>query len=94
MFPSHYEGFGIPILEAFANNCPVCLSNTSCFPEIAGNAAVYFNPNDAQSMQDVLKEMLTCHALREELRLKGAQRGRDFSIGRMVEETCNVYRKL
>ena len=94
VFPSHYEGFGIPILEAFANNCPVCLSNTSCFPEIAGNAAVYFNPNDAQSMQDVLKEMLTCHALREELRLKGAQRGRDFSIGRMVEETCNVYRKL
>ena len=46
VYPSLYEGFGMPILEAFANNCPVCLSNTSCFPEIAGDAGVYFDPND------------------------------------------------
>ena len=94
VFPSHYEGFGIPILEAFANGCPVCLSNASSFPEVAGDAAAYFNPNDAQSMQDVLKELLVSSALRKELSEKGLVRSNDFSIERMVEQTCDVYRKL
>lgn len=94
VFPSHYEGFGIPILEAFANGCPVCLSNASCFPEVAGDAAMYFNPNDAQSMQDSLKEILASEALRDELRSKGTLRSKEYSIERMVEQTCDVYRKL
>ena len=94
VFPSHYEGFGIPILEAFHNNCPVCLSNTSCFPEVADDAAVYFNPNDAQSMHDTLKEVLASSALRNELKKKGALRSNDFTLERMVESTCDVYRKL
>ena len=93
-FPSHYEGFGIPILEAFANGCPVCLSNASAFPEVAGDAAMYFNPNDAQSMHDTLKELVSSAHLRDELRAKGAVRSKDFSIERMVEQTCDVYRKL
>ncbi len=94
VFPSHYEGFGIPILEAFHNNCPVCLSNASCFPEVAGDAAFYFNPGDAHSMHDTLKEILASETLRKELRQIGAQRCKEFSLERMVEETCNVYRKL
>ena len=94
VFPSHYEGFGIPILEAFHNNCPVCLSNASCFPEVAGDAAIYFNPNDAQSMHDTLKEILSSQALREELQQKGALHSKEYSLERMVEQTCNVYRKL
>lgn len=94
VFPSHYEGFGIPILEAFHNNCPVCLSDASCFPEVAGDAAIYFNPNDAQSMHDTLKEILASQALREELQNKGALRSKEYSLERMVEQTCNVYRKL
>ncbi|MBQ2808955.1 MAG: glycosyltransferase family 4 protein [Bacteroidaceae bacterium] len=94
VFPSHYEGFGIPILEAFANGCPVCLSNASAFPEVAGDAAIYFNPSNAQSMQDTLKELLSSTALRDELRQKGIERSKEFSIGRMVEQTCKVYRKL
>ena len=94
VFPSHYEGFGIPILEAFNNNCPVCLSNASCFPEVAGDAAMFFNPNDAQSMHDTLKEVLASSTLREELRQKGALRSKEFSLERMVEQTCDVYRKL
>jgi glycosyltransferase involved in cell wall biosynthesis len=94
VFPSQYEGFGIPILEAFHNNCPVCLSNTSCFPEVADDAAVYFNPNDAQSMHDTLKEVLASSALRNELKKKGALRSNDFTLERMVESTCDVYRKL
>ena len=94
VFPSHYEGFGIPILEAFANGCPVCLSNASSFPEVAGDAALFFNPNDAQSMQDTLKEVLVSSALREELARKGTMRSKEFSLERMVEQTCSVYRKL
>lgn len=94
VFPSHYEGFGIPILEAFANGCPVCLSNASCFPEVAGDAGLFFNPGDAQSMQDALKEMLVSAALRDELRHKGLERSKEFSLEKMVENTCRVYRKL
>ena len=94
VFPSHYEGFGIPILEAFNGGCPVCLSDASCFPEVAGDAAIYFNPGDAQSMHDTLKELLTSSSLRDELRQKGAVRSKEYSLERMVEQTCNVYRKL
>ena len=94
VYPSLYEGFGIPILEAFANGCPVCLSNASCFPDVAADAAIYFNPNDADSMYSTMKELLNSTALREELCTKGTARGKDFSIERMVEQTCNVYRKL
>jgi glycosyltransferase involved in cell wall biosynthesis len=93
-FPSQYEGFGIPVLEAFANGCPICLSNASSFPEVAGDAALFFNPNDAQSMQDTLKEILVSSSLRDELRRKGLERSREFSLESMVDNTCNVYRKL
>ena len=94
VYPSLYEGFGIPILEAFSNNCPVCLSDASCFPEVAADAALYFNPNDADSMYSTLKEAIASQALRNELSAKGTMRGKEFSIERMVEQTCNVYRKL
>ena len=94
VFPSHYEGFGIPILEAFNGGCPVCLSNASCFPEVAGDAAIYFDPGDAQSMHDTLKELLASSNLRDELRQKGTARSKEYSLERMVEQTCNVYRKL
>ena len=94
VFPSHYEGFGIPILEAFHNGCPVCLSRASCFPEVAGDAALYFNPHDAQSMSDALQALVESPALRDEMRLKGLQRIKEFSLERMVQGTCDVYRKL
>ena len=94
VFPSHYEGFGIPILEAFANNCPVCLSDASCFPEVAGDAAMYFAPHDAQSMYDTLREVITNATLRDELRQRGAERIKEFSLKKMVQQTCDVYRKV
>ncbi len=94
VFPSHYEGFGIPILEAFHNGCPVCLSNASCFPEVAGEAGIFFNPHDAQSMSDALQEIISSQALRDELRIKGLERAKEFTLERMVQNTCDVYRKL
>ncbi len=94
VLPSHYEGFGMPIIEAFANGCPVCTSNSSSLPEVAGDAAIYFNPYDSQSMLDAFKEILVSSTLREELKERGAIRSKDFSLERMVEQTCNVYKKM
>lgn len=94
VFPSLYEGFGIPILEAFANNCPVCLSDASCFPEVAADAALYFAPHDAQSMYDTLREVITNETLREDLRRRGNERIKDFSLQKMVQQTCDVYRNV
>lgn len=94
VFPSLYEGFGIPILEAFSNNCPVCLSDASCFPEVAADAALYFAPHDAQSMYDTLREVITSDTLREDLRRRGNERIKDFSLQKMVQQTCDVYRNV
>ena len=94
VFPSLYEGFGIPILEAFSNNCPVCLSDASCFPEVAADAALYFKPHDAQSMYDTLREVITSETLREDLRRRGNERIKDFSLQKMVQQTCDVYRSV
>ena len=94
VFPSHYEGFGMPILEAFHNGCPVCLSNASSFPEVAADAALYFNPYNAQSMLDTLQELVSSERLRDEMRARGSLRIKEFSLERMVQNTCEVYRKM
>ena len=94
VFPSLYEGFGIPILEAFANNCPVCLSNSSCFLEIAQDAVLYFNPQNKQSIFETIQKIITNHELRETLIIKGRKRIVDFSIENMVINTCNVYQNV
>lgn len=58
VFPSLYEGFGLPILEAFVSGCPAVLSDTSCFPEIAGDAAAYFDPNSIEDMREKIAEVV------------------------------------
>ena len=80
VFPSLYEGFGIPILEAFANNCPVCLSNTSCFPEIAQDAAQYFDPTDKISILDSIQKVISNKEKRNDLISKGKEKIKYFSI--------------
>lgn len=88
VYPSLYEGFGIPILEAFKNNCPVCLSNSSCFPEIAKDAAVYFDPNDSSS---IIKAIENTIVNREILIEKGNLRLQYFSWEKAASETEKVY---
>jgi glycosyltransferase involved in cell wall biosynthesis len=93
VFPSLYEGFGMPILEAFANNCPVCLSNTSCFPEIAGNAGVYFDPYDEASMLSAIEKLVYDTAFAESIKMAGRERLKNFSWKKAVTETVSSYIK-
>ena len=89
--PSLYEGFGLPVLEAFAAHCPVALSATSCFPEIAGDAALYFDPSDVSSIERALGRLLSDRALRQALIFRGQERLQKFSWATTAERTVAVY---
>lgn len=91
--PSLYEGFGIPILEAFACGCPVLLSDASCFPEIARDAGVYFDPKNKDSIVSATERILNDSNLRSVLVQKGSERLRDFSSPVMVRATNAVYKE-
>ena len=91
VFPSQYEGFGFPILEAFGQQCPVVLSRASCFPEIAQDAALYFAPHDAAELHTQLARLLHDQALRQALIRQGEIRVRDFTWTRTVADTRKVY---
>ena len=94
LYPSLYEGFGLPILEAFTCRCPVVLSNCSCFPEIAAEAALYFDPLDPDTIKDALHRMLYDRSLRNRMIAKGEQRARDFSIRKEVKKLIDFYHRL
>jgi glycosyltransferase involved in cell wall biosynthesis len=94
VFPSLYEGFGLPPLEAMACGTPVVTSNVSSLPEVAGDAAVLVDPYDTESIADGMRRVLTDPALAEDLRRKGLQRARQFSWTRSVEKTLQVYRDV
>jgi len=93
VYPSLYEGFGMPILEAFSNNCPVCLSDASCFPEIAGEAAAYFDPTDKDSMTQCIEKVMSDKGIAEKLRRAGKTRLKDFSWKKTADMTLNTYQK-
>lgn len=94
VFPSLYEGFGIPILEAFESECPLVLSNTSCFPEIAEDAAEYFNPKSQIEIEQAIKNVIYNERKKEDLRKKGKERLRNFSWDKTYEQTIKFYRKI
>lgn len=93
VYPSLYEGFGMPILEAFAAGCPVVLSNTSCFPEVAQDAALYFDPESETSIQEQIETIILNEQLRQSLRQKGYKRQLAFSSEKMVNQTLQVYQR-
>jgi glycosyltransferase involved in cell wall biosynthesis len=91
VFPSLYEGFGLPPLEAMASGAPVVTSNVSSLPEVAGDAAVLVDPHDVDSIADGMRRVLTDPALASELRRKGPLRAREFSWERSVARTRDLY---
>jgi glycosyltransferase involved in cell wall biosynthesis len=91
VFPSLYEGFGLPVLEAMAREVPVACSNTSSLPEVAGDAALLFDPRDERAIAAALRSLLEDAALREELRARGRIRARQFSWERTARLTLGSY---
>jgi len=94
VFPSLYEGFGLPPLEAMASGTPVVTSNLSSLPEVTGDAAVLVDPYDVDSIVSGVRSVLDDPALAEDLRRKGFKRSREFSWERSVEQTLRVYRDV
>lgn len=94
VFPSIYEGFGIPILESLASGCPICLSNTSCFPEIAQDAGTYFDPYDIDSIVSATLMLLENEKYKNEQITKGFRVIGQYSWKRMAEETAFVYKSI
>ncbi len=94
VYPSLYEGFGLPLLEAFQNNCPVITSNTSCFHEVGGDAVVYFDPYQQEDMQKAIETVINSKSTAQQLREKGALQLARFPMSRCMERTLDVYRKL
>lgn len=94
VFPSRYEGFGLPVLEAMRAGCPCLLSRTSSLPEVGGDAALYFDPDNVEDIRRALEEFLATPALRESMRALGRERVRDFSWRKTAERTLDVYRRV
>lgn len=93
VFPSLYEGFGIPILEAFACGCPLICSETSCFPEIAGNAAEYFDPCNIEDMREKIDKIICSETLKKDLVNNGFERLKVFSWQKCAEQTTKIYER-
>jgi alpha-1,3-rhamnosyl/mannosyltransferase len=93
-FPSLYEGFGLPVLEAMASGCPVVCSNTTSLPEVAGDAGIMIDPADQVSLKDRMMELLENSQLSEELTQKGQARAKMFTWGNTAENTLAVYKKV
>jgi glycosyltransferase involved in cell wall biosynthesis len=93
VFPSLYEGFGIPVLEAFACGCPALLSNRSSLPEVGGDAALYFDPESISSLVEILAEILENKVLCDDMRTKGLNRLKLFSWNNTAYKTIETYKK-
>ncbi|MDQ3815683.1 MAG: glycosyltransferase family 4 protein [Armatimonadota bacterium] len=93
-YPSLYEGFGLPILEAMACGCPVLTSNLSSMPEVAGDAAQLVDPFSVAAIRDGLEQLLSDQELRERLRQRGRERATQFTAERQAAATLEVYRSV
>ena len=94
VFPSLYEGFGLPVLEAMACGVPVVCSNTSSLPEVAGDAALLADPLDVDALAATMSQALTGEDLRQEMRQKGMVQVAKFSWEQTARETLAVYKQV
>jgi len=94
VYPSLYEGFGLPPLEAMAHGCPVIVANTSSLPEVVGEAGEYFDPASPESMAAAIERVVDSSEHAALLRTRGAEQLKKFSWAACARETREVYRKL
>jgi len=92
-YPSLYEGFGIPILEAFSSGCPVMASSVTSIPEVGGDAALYFDPLNVSAMEAALLQLIRKPELRQELVARGYERAKQFTWAETARKTIAVYRE-
>ena len=94
VYPSLYEGFGLPIIEAMSMSCPVISSNTSSMPEVYADSAISFNPEYSEELMDKLENLLFDSYCQIKLKNKGLVRSKEFSWAKCARETQSVYKKL
>jgi len=94
VYPSLYEGFGIPTLEAMSASCPVLSSDTSSLPEVVGDAGLLFDPQDIEAIRDALLRVADSSAVRADLITRGHAQRALFSWERCVEQTLAIYRSV
>jgi len=94
VYPSLYEGFGLPPLEAMACGCPVVTSNTSSLPEVVGDAAITVDPHDVDALTNAMREVLTNDGLRAAMIEKGLAQAKKFSWEKTAQETSAVYERV
>jgi glycosyltransferase involved in cell wall biosynthesis len=94
VYPSHYEGFGLPVLEAMTLGCPVVCSNNSSLPEVAGDAAILINADDTAQIATGLGQIIDDRALRDRLITAGFQQAEQFTWRRTAEQTLTAYQML
>ena len=91
VFPSHYEGFGLPPLEAMSCGTPVIVSNRSSLPEIVGKGGLCVDPDDADALAGAMRQVLSDSSLRERLRTAGRMQARRFSWRKTAQDTTSAY---
>ena len=94
VFPSLYEGFGLPILEAMACGCPVICSNAASMPEVAGKAAFLIDPTDAEALAYALDSVLTDSTLRQSMIQQGIERAKQFSWKETAVKTLEIFQQV
>lgn len=94
VYPSLYEGFGFPPLEAMACGCPVAVSRATSIPEVVGDAGLLFDPCNVEEMAEAIKRIITDEELRKKLIERGLERSKKFTWQRTAEKTWQLYRRL
>lgn len=94
IYPSFFEGFGMPVMEALWSGLPVITSNVSCMPEVGGPAALYANPNSSEEIAVCMKRIATEPGLREQMQQKGWQHTQGFTPEKYVTSVMQVYEKI
>lgn len=94
IFPSLYEGFGMPLTEAMVQGCPIACSHASSFPEVCGDAAAYFDAEDPYDMAMCIESIILDSTRRQALAEAASRRGKSFSWHRCAEQTLQVYKRV